>query len=160
MANDRNWNRTAAVEVCLPFNFAVVFDFMYFRFRPSKAKSIGSVLMNRQKATKSDPCFFFSFIMRTAYWRIESFCVIRQCAANRKKIPGIKFRYQCRSKFKPRRLLTQSASLSIYWRRKNLFSLHRKTQIFKTGANNLLRFAMGPSPKNCGLLAETEIHWN
>jgi hypothetical protein len=32
------------IEVCLPFNFAVVFNFMYFRFRPSKAKSIGNVL--------------------------------------------------------------------------------------------------------------------
>jgi hypothetical protein len=26
------------LEFCLPFNFAVVFDFMYFRFHPSKAK--------------------------------------------------------------------------------------------------------------------------
>jgi hypothetical protein len=38
VANDRIWSRIAAIEVCLPFNFAVVFDFMYFRFRPSKAK--------------------------------------------------------------------------------------------------------------------------
>jgi hypothetical protein len=29
------------IEVCLPLNFAVVFDFMNFCFRPSKAKSIG-----------------------------------------------------------------------------------------------------------------------
>jgi hypothetical protein len=50
VANDRNWSRTAAIEVRLPFNFAVVFDFMYFRFRPSKAKSIGIVLTNRQNA--------------------------------------------------------------------------------------------------------------
>ncbi len=35
---------------CL-FNFAVVFDFTYFRFRPSKAKSIGNVLTNRQNPT-------------------------------------------------------------------------------------------------------------
>jgi hypothetical protein len=35
------------MEVCLPFNFAVVFDFMYFRFRPSKAKSIGNVPSRR-----------------------------------------------------------------------------------------------------------------
>ena len=27
VANDRNWSRTAAFEVCLPFNFAVVFEF-------------------------------------------------------------------------------------------------------------------------------------
>ncbi len=50
MANDRNWSQTAAIEVCLLFNFAVVFDYMYFRFRPSKAKSIGNVLTNRQNA--------------------------------------------------------------------------------------------------------------
>jgi hypothetical protein len=31
-------------------NFVVVFDFMYFRFRPSNAKSIGNVLTNRQNA--------------------------------------------------------------------------------------------------------------
>ncbi len=38
VANDRNWPETAAIEVCLPNNFAVVCDFMYFRFCPSKAK--------------------------------------------------------------------------------------------------------------------------
>ncbi len=38
VANDRNWPQTTAIEVCLHYNFAVVFDFMYFRFRPSKAK--------------------------------------------------------------------------------------------------------------------------
>ncbi len=50
VANNRNWSRTAAIEVFLAFNFAVVFDFMYFRFRPSKAKSIGDVLTNRKNA--------------------------------------------------------------------------------------------------------------
>ncbi len=50
MANDRNRSRTAAIKVCLPFNFAVVFDFMYFRFRPSKAKSMGNVITDRQNA--------------------------------------------------------------------------------------------------------------
>ncbi len=39
---------TAAMDVLFSLNFAVVFDFMYFRFRPSKAKSIGNVLTNRQ----------------------------------------------------------------------------------------------------------------
>jgi hypothetical protein len=33
-------------------NLAVIFDFMYFRFRPSKAKSIGNVLTNKQNAAK------------------------------------------------------------------------------------------------------------
>jgi hypothetical protein len=38
VANDRDWPKTAAIKVCLPYNFAVVFDFMYFGFCPSKAK--------------------------------------------------------------------------------------------------------------------------
>jgi hypothetical protein len=38
VANDRNWPQTTAIEVCLRYNFAVVFDFIYFCFRPSKAK--------------------------------------------------------------------------------------------------------------------------
>jgi hypothetical protein len=42
---------TAAIDVLFSLNFAVVFDFIYFRFRPSKAKSIGNVLTNRQNAT-------------------------------------------------------------------------------------------------------------
>jgi hypothetical protein len=29
---------TAAIDVLFSVNFAVAFDFMYFRFRPSKAK--------------------------------------------------------------------------------------------------------------------------
>jgi hypothetical protein len=44
--------QTAAIEVCLPFNFAVVFDFTYFRFRPSKAKSIGDVLTKKAQRGK------------------------------------------------------------------------------------------------------------
>jgi hypothetical protein len=43
-----NMSLTAAILFSL--NFAVVFDFMYFRFRPSKAKSIGNVLTNRENA--------------------------------------------------------------------------------------------------------------
>ncbi len=31
-----NFSRTAAIDVLFSINFAVVFDFMYFRFRPSK----------------------------------------------------------------------------------------------------------------------------
>jgi hypothetical protein len=41
-----NMSLTAAIDVLFSLNFAVVFDFMYFRFCPSKAKSIG----NRQNA--------------------------------------------------------------------------------------------------------------
>jgi hypothetical protein len=39
---------TAAINVLFSLNFAVVFDFMCFRFRPNKAKSIGNILTNRQ----------------------------------------------------------------------------------------------------------------
>jgi hypothetical protein len=38
VSNDHNLSRTAAIDVLFSFNFAVVFDFIYFRFRPSKAK--------------------------------------------------------------------------------------------------------------------------
>jgi len=50
--NVHNMSLTAAIDVLFSLNFAVVFDFMYFRFRPSKAKSIGNVLTNRQNAAK------------------------------------------------------------------------------------------------------------
>jgi hypothetical protein len=33
VSNDRNWYRTSAIEVCLSLNFAVIFDFVYYRFR-------------------------------------------------------------------------------------------------------------------------------
>ncbi len=60
--------------------------FIYFRFRHSKEKWIGNDLPNRRNAAIRF-MFFFSFIMRIAYWRNESVCVLRQCAANCKKSP-------------------------------------------------------------------------
>jgi hypothetical protein len=50
---------TAAMDVLFSLDFAVVFDFMYFRFRPSKAKSIGNALTNRQNAANFLLRFFF-----------------------------------------------------------------------------------------------------
>jgi hypothetical protein len=50
MANVGNGFRTLAIEVCFSFNFAVVVDFNLFPVPPSKAKSIGDVLTNRQNA--------------------------------------------------------------------------------------------------------------
>ena len=38
MPNVNNMSLTAAIDVLFSLNFAVVFDFIYFRFRPSKAK--------------------------------------------------------------------------------------------------------------------------
>ncbi len=55
MPNVHNMSLTAVIDVLFSVNFAVIFDFMYFRFRPSKAKSIGNVLQNsktRQRGLK------------------------------------------------------------------------------------------------------------
>ncbi len=84
--NCPNLARTAAIDVLLSINFAVVLYLIYFRFRPSKAKWIGNFLPNRRNATIRS-MFFFSFIMRIAYWCTESVCVYRQGAANCKKSP-------------------------------------------------------------------------
>jgi hypothetical protein len=50
--NVHNMSLTAAIDVLFSVNFDVVFDLMYFRFRPSKAKSIGNILTNRQKSAE------------------------------------------------------------------------------------------------------------
>ncbi len=81
-----NLARTAAIEVLFSINFAVDFNFTYFRFRPSNVKWICDVLPKRRNATIRS-MFFSSFLMRIAYWRTESVCVLRQCAANYKKSP-------------------------------------------------------------------------
>jgi hypothetical protein len=52
VSNGPNLSRTAAIDVLFSINSAVVFDFMYFRFRPSKANSISNVPPNRQNAAK------------------------------------------------------------------------------------------------------------
>ena len=54
MPNVHNMSLTAVIDIIFSVYFAVVFDFMYFRFRPSKAKSIGIVLPNRQNSAKGD----------------------------------------------------------------------------------------------------------
>jgi hypothetical protein len=41
---------TAAIDVLFSLNFAVVFYFIYFRFRPSKAKSTDNALTNGQNS--------------------------------------------------------------------------------------------------------------
>ncbi len=38
MPNVHNMSLTAAIDVLFSVNFAVVFDFMYFRFRPTLKK--------------------------------------------------------------------------------------------------------------------------
>ncbi len=107
-------SRAAAIDVLFSFNFAVVFDFMYFCFRPSKAKWIGNVLTNRRNAAKRSMFFSFSFILRIAYWRTESFCVIRQSGVNRKKAREILTGYYRRYNIVARCLMAQGASLRKY----------------------------------------------
>ncbi len=81
VSNCPNLARTAAIEVRFSINFAVIFDFTYFRFCPSNAKWIANVLPNRRNATIR-PMFFF---LLYNIWRTESVCVLRQNAANCKK---------------------------------------------------------------------------
>jgi hypothetical protein len=50
VANVCKRSRTVAIEVCVSFNFAVVFDFNLFLVPPSKVHFIGNVHMNRLHA--------------------------------------------------------------------------------------------------------------
>ncbi len=59
MPNVPNMTLTAAIDVLFSLDFAVIFDFMYFRFRPSTAKSIGNALTNRHNAANFLLRFFF-----------------------------------------------------------------------------------------------------
>ncbi len=58
VSNCPNLSQTAAIDVLFSINFAIVFDFTYFRFRPSKAKWIGNVLSNRRNAAIRSVFFF------------------------------------------------------------------------------------------------------
>jgi hypothetical protein len=57
---------TAAIDVLFSINFAVVFDIMYFRFHPSKAKRLGDVLTNGQNAANTCSVSFFEVILLAA----------------------------------------------------------------------------------------------
>ncbi len=70
MSNCPNLAQTAAIEVRFSLNFAVVFDFMYFRFRPSKAKWIGDVLTNRYNVV--------NYLQRPFFKNTFVCCVIRR----------------------------------------------------------------------------------
>ncbi len=61
MANVRNRSRTMAIEVCLLFKFAAIFDLNLFPVPPSKAQFKGNVLMNKVYG------FLYSFITRIGY---------------------------------------------------------------------------------------------
>jgi hypothetical protein len=55
----RHRYQIVAIDVLLAFNLAVVFILLYFRFRTSKAKSLGIVLTNRQNAANFISWIFF-----------------------------------------------------------------------------------------------------
>ena len=69
MSNCPNLARTVAIGVRFSLNFSVVFDFIYFRFRPSKAKWIGNVLPNRLNAANYLQRFFLLLILFAASFR-------------------------------------------------------------------------------------------
>jgi hypothetical protein len=48
-------SRNVAIEVCLMFNFAVVFIFNVFPFPPGKAQSLVDVPMNKKNAANYLP---------------------------------------------------------------------------------------------------------
>ncbi len=119
-------------------SLAVVFDFQLFPVPPSKGKSIGDVLTNRQNAA-TWYMFFPSFTKRTACWRTpESSCVIRRCARKRKKIREIKFRNYT----------------SLNDARCMVVSIHRQQKEFKTGVKNSLQY--GNSREHCLKLCFTQ----
>jgi hypothetical protein len=87
MANVRNESRTMAMEVCFSFNFVVVFDFNLFPVPPSKAKSIGDVLMYRQNAAT---WYLFFSLFYNAHCLLTHRIILRyyrRCAVNKKKNP-------------------------------------------------------------------------
>ncbi len=72
MAYIRYRPRTEVIDVLLSFNFAVVFNFNVFRFRPSKPQFLGDFSMNKKKAAKKivRPCckYFMFFCVIEVDW--------------------------------------------------------------------------------------------
>ncbi len=88
MYNQQYW--PIATYHLLPILFHVIFYMMLSQLFDRPKSGVTQyirvqvhVLMNRQNAAARH-IFFFSFVMRTAYWRNESSCVSRRCSANRK----------------------------------------------------------------------------
>jgi hypothetical protein len=74
---------------------------------------------------------FFLFCTARAYWRNKSSCVIRRCAATRKKIREIKFENYRRCKFGPHYLLAQGCIVaSINWRSASMPVLSSSADLF------------------------------
>ncbi len=79
-----------SIDVLLSFNFAVVFIFMYFRFRQVIPKLIGNVLMNRQNAAAR--CIFFSLLKLAVPIEVPNHPALKGDALRtEKKIRKIKF---------------------------------------------------------------------
>ncbi len=113
MPNVHNMSLTAAIDVLFSVNFAVVFDFMYFRFRPSKAKWIGNSLPNRRSAAIRS-MFFFSLYRALPIDAPNHPAPLGAARRTEIKIREIKFGNYRRCKFGPHYLLAQQASLRQY----------------------------------------------
>ncbi len=61
VANVRNRSRTVAIEVCLSFNFVVIFNFNVFS--PSEAQFLSNVPMNRQNSANCSVPLLIIFIV-------------------------------------------------------------------------------------------------
>ncbi len=57
-----------AVEVCLSFNFAVVFYFILFPVPPTKANFLGTDLVNRRKAAIRSMFFYLFYYAHFAFF--------------------------------------------------------------------------------------------
>ncbi len=114
MPNVHNMSLTATIDVLFSVNFAVVFDFIYFRFRPSKAKWIGNGLPNRQKAAIRSMVFFSSLYRALPIDAANHPASLGDARRTEKKIREIKFGNYRRCKFGPHYLLAQQALLRQY----------------------------------------------
>ncbi len=151
MANVSNGSRTMAIEVCFSFIFAFVFAFNQIPVPPSKTKSIGDVLTNRQNAATWYLVFllFQKVNCLLTHRIILRYQVIR--GEQKKNSAKLNFENYRRCKFGPCCLLVQGASLSP--------SITQKTNL-KSETNNLLRlsYSWGHCLKIVLYLAETEIY--
>jgi hypothetical protein len=117
MANVGNGSRIMAIEVCFSFILAVVFDFNLLPVPPSKAKSIGDILTNRQNAATW--YLFFLFYNVHCMSTHKSPCVTRRCAVHRKRKSA---------KLNLKIIDATNLDRVAYWRKVHLYlpQLHRK----------------------------------
>ncbi len=153
-----------AIEVCLLFNFAVVFNFNVFPFPPSKAQSLGDFPMNRKNAANCSPLFWIWF--RKSQSKEVYYCaniLTQQCTmcqyrqATRSEFAAcIISKFYFADFFSVRRVSPSNA----VWFGASIGSGRCKRE--KKLCTKLQRFAYSWGHRLLILvyLAETEIHWN